>query len=102
MKIKPVGNYLLLEDRSDVANQAVGKIIIPDTARSMSIMEIIELGPDAAKDKGTGEPRYGIGELVIFRPDSPALTPIVSNGKKLHLLPATHVIAKAVLEGAEA
>lgn len=99
MKIKPVETWLLLKE-SPLGEEQFGEyeIIIPDTARSVMslvIAEVLEVGPEATK-------KYTIGDLVLFKADSPALTRMMNQGKQLLLLPAEHIVAKAALEVAEA
>ncbi len=99
MKIKPVGTWLLLKE-TKIGEEQFGefKIIIPDTAQSvisLTIAEILEVGPEAVKD-------YALGDLVLFKADSPALTRMMNQGRQLLLLPAAHIVAKAAIEVAEA
>ena len=92
MKIKPVESWLLLKE-SPLGEEQFGQyqIIIPDTARSLMsliIAEVLEVGEEAAE-------KYAIGDLVLFKEDSPALTRMINDGKQLLLLPAAHIVAKA-------
>ena len=97
MKIKPVGNWLLLRESKEGERQFIGQIEVPDTAKSLmtlTVAEIVGAGPEA-KD-------YKVGEVVMFRADSPALQKFMDKGELLIMLPSAHIVAKAVLDAAEA
>ena len=107
MNVKPVGNWLLLGE-SKVAEKEMAEgeslIIMPDTANSMStiiVAEILDVGPNVPKfSSHTGDPLgaegYNVGDIVIFRENSPSMERIMANGEQLILLPEPHVIAKWV------
>lgn len=106
MKIKPVGNWLLLKENKAVEKQFVGTVAIPDTAKSIMtliVAEVVEVGPDASKPMPNG---VGVdiqpGEIVFFKGDSPALQRWLSQGVFYLMLPSTHLVAKAAVDVAEA
>lgn len=97
MKIKPVGNWLLLKERKEVEAQFKGRIELPDIPKSLMTLtaaEVIGAGPEAGD--------YAPGEVLLYRADSPALQKFLDRGEEFILLPSAHIVAKAVLDVAEA
>ena len=68
MKLKPLGDRVLVKRSEEADEKSVGGIIIPDTAKEKpSRGEVIAVGPGARKEDGTRTPmEVKKGDVILF------------------------------------
>lgn len=73
MKLKPVGNHIILKTL-DVENITASGIIIPDTAKQdrPERGEVVAVGPGALNEKGERVAlEVSVGQVVLFKKYAP-------------------------------
>jgi len=68
MKLKPLGDRVLVKRSEEADQKSAGGIIIPDTAKEKPQRgEVVAVGPGALKEDGTRTPLdVNVGDKVLF------------------------------------